>query len=345
MKKYPMLAGMSRAELLEFARNHGQPAFRGRQLGDWIFNQRVLDPMAMRNLPAAFRTLLSGELLAPAGRVELADAAADGTTKLLIRLHDGETVEMVVIPMGDDRVTFCLSTQVGCPVRCRFCASGAAGLKRNLQCGEIIEELLFGAAVIGRLPDNLVFMGIGEGLLNFDELAAALELISSPDGFGMAQRRITVSTSGIVPGIEKLAALHKEYTLAISLHAVNDAVRAQLIPDGCRYPVAAILQAADAYLAEAGRMVTLEYTLLAGINDQREDALELARLAKAHHAKVNLIPYNATDMGFQRPPPRVIEEFAAIVARSGAHVTVRQERGSEKSAACGQLRRRHQTGE
>ena len=209
------------------------------------------------------------------------------------------------------------------------------------QAGEIVEELVFGARRIGRLPDNLVFMGIGEGLLNLDELLRAIALIVSPEGFGMSPRRLTVSTSGIVPGIRRLAEFGRELTLAVSLHAVNDELRARLIPDGFRYPVREILAAMDEYRERAGRMVTLEYTLLDGVNDSPADARELARIGREHHAKINLIPYNATDAAFRRPPRRVMEEFFRTVEQCGGRVTMRQERGSSRTAACGQLRRRH----
>lgn len=331
------LAGLTRHELADFVKRRSLQSFRANQLADWIFKKHTVDPDKMSNLPAVFREEVKSEFLAPSGRVTSVDAASDGTKKLLIEFADGEAVEMVVIP-SSDRLTFCLSTQAGCPVRCRFCASGANGLKRNLRRGEIIEELLFGIAEAGRLPDNLVFMGVGEGLLNFDELAAALELISSPEGFGMSPRRITVSTSGIVPGIRKLAALGREYTLAISLHAVDDEIRQMLIPDAFRYPMAEILAAADEYLATAGRMVTFEYTLLESINDSPEAAAKLAAIARRHHAKINLIPYNETLGPFRRPSSKVIESFAAAVERAGAQITVRRERGSDRNAACGQLR-------
>lgn len=340
----PILAGTTRKELADFAKAHHLQSFRANQIAEWLYKKLECDPDRMTNLPQPLRETLKSEFAAPSSEVVTIDRAADDTEKLLLKLSDGETIEMVIIP-SSDRITFCLSTQVGCPVRCRFCASGADGLVRNLAAGEIIEELLAGATRIGRLPDNIVFMGIGEGLLNFNELAKALTLLSSPDGFGMSPRRLTVSTSGIVPGIAKLAELGKEYTLAISLHAVDDPTRAKLIPDNVRYPVAEILAAADAYRESAGRMVTLEYTLLDGINDSPQAARELGRISRTHHAKVNLIPYNATGSEFKRPPRKTIEQFAETVERSGGTVTIRRERGSEKTAACGQLRREKQKGQ
>ena len=336
----PILAGMTPDELKAFVVSHGHPAYRATQINDWLCRRFQMVPDTMKNLPSALRQDLQSELHAPSSRIIRRADAGDGTGKLLLSLADNEVIEMVTIPAGD-RLTFCLSTQVGCPVRCRFCASGADGLKRNLRCGEILEEYLHGIAAAGKQPENLVFMGIGEGLLNIGELLKSLDRLTSPAGFGMSPRRITVSTSGIVPGIRQLAAVKREYNLAISLHAVNDRIRAELIPDACRYPVQEILRAADEYRETVGRMVTFEYTLLDGINDSRADAAELGRLSRRHHAKINLIPFNETGNGFRRPSRRTIDEFAAEIERNGGHVTVRRERGSGENAACGQLRRQH----
>ena len=340
------LIGHTALELREWATGSGESAFRGGQIAGWIYRNNVIAPQEMKNLPGALRTKLAEAFHAPGTVVADATHSGDGTRKLLLRLADGETVEMVLIPGGNDRLTFCLSTQVGCPVRCRFCASGRDGLIRNLAAGEILEEYLLGIHAAGnRRPDNLVFMGIGEGLLNFDELAAALEALTDPERFGMSPRRITVSTSGYLPGMRRFAELGREYNLAISLHAADDETRARLIPDPLRYPVEEILAEADHYLERAGRMVTLEYTLLRGINDRPSDAERLARLARLHHAKINLIAYNETGGGeFSRPPRNVIENFEKIIADAGAHVTLRVERGGESAAACGQLRRMHREG-
>ena len=337
----PFLAGSLREDFAAWCAKECTAKFRATQIAEWLYRHGVLDPMAMKNLPLPLRGALKADFLAPGSSVAQAEKSPDGTEKLLIGLHDGETVEMVLIPGREERLTFCLSTQVGCPVGCLFCASGRDGLIRNLAAGEIIEEFLLGSERAGRRPDNIVFMGIGEGLLNFHELSKALHILTSPEYFGMSPRRITVSTSGYVPGMLKFAELGKEFTLAISLHAPDDETRARIIPDKVRYPIAEIMAAADRYLETAGRMVTIEYTLLAGINDSREAAVKLARLARAHHAKVNLIPYNATDSQFQRPSRQVIETFEKTVFDAGAHVTLRTERGSDSSAACGQLRARN----
>ena len=338
--KTPLLAGSSRTELADYVSACGLPKFRAAQIADWMYRKFEWDPERMSNLPADLRARLKRDFAAPAGRIETASPSPDGTEKLLIALHDGNHVELVLIPGDDGRTTFCLSTQVGCPVRCAFCASGAHGLVRNLRRGEIVEEFLFAVQRLGKLPDNIVFMGIGEGLLNFDELSGALQCLVSPDTFGMSPRRITVSTSGIVPGIRKLAALGREFTLAISLHAVDEETREKIIPPGFRYPIAEILQAADDYRTGCGRMVTLEYTLLDGINDSLAAAGKLGEISREHHAKINLIPYNRTGRGFRRPPEKVIRAFEETVRRAGGAVTRRKERGASADAACGQLRDR-----
>lgn len=334
MNERPVLAGVPAADLERYVRDAGFPAYRARQILGWMRGHCVCDPAGMPNLPAELRERLAVDFLAPSLHEDDRISAPD-VEKLRLKLHDGEFIEMALLPAAE-RLTFCLSTQVGCPVRCRFCASGAFGLKRNLCAGEMLEEFMIGVRSAGRRPDNLVFMGIGEGLMNFDELARVLSLLT--EEFTFSPRRITVSTSGFVPGMRKFAALRREYTLAVSLHAPDDATRALLIPDACRYPIAEILEAADLCRRENGRDYTLEYTLISGVNDSPEQAAALGKLAFAHHAKVNLIPYNAAAGEFRRPPERVIREFETLVAATGARVTRRIERGGGSAAACGQLR-------
>ncbi len=339
--KKPFLAGSLREELAAWCVKECMAKFRANQIAEWLYKHGVIDPAEMKNLPLPLRGMLDSRFYAPGSRVAETAGTPGGTEKLLLELFDGETIEMVLIPGREERLTFCLSTQVGCPVQCLFCASGRGGLVRNLSAGEMVEEFLLGSRRAGRRPDNIVFMGIGEGLLNFDELQKTLHILSAPEYFGMSPRRITVSTSGYVPGMLKFAELGKEYTLAISLHAPDDDTRAKIIPGKVRYPISEIMAAADRYLEKAGRMVTLEYTLLDGINDSPAAAQKMARLAREHHAKINLIPYNATDSKFRRPSPKAIAEFEKMISDAGAHVTVRTERGSENAAACGQLRARH----
>ena len=331
----PFLAGQNLENLLAYCRERKFPSFRAKQIYSWLYDHAAVNPAEMKNLPGDLRTALTADFYAPGSVISGSERAADGVEKLLLTLHDGECIEMVVIPAADGRVTFCLSTQVGCPVMCRFCASGKHGLTRNLFAGEMLEEFALGIERAGR-PDNLVFMGIGEGLLNFDELAAALT--SLVDDYKFSPRRITVSTSGYVPGMKQFATLKREYNLAVSLHAVDDNTRAKIIPAHFRYPVQEILGAADEIRDANGRQYTLEYTLIAGINDSLDAAERLGHIAVAHRAKVNLIPYNETGNEFRRPEKSVISEFEKRVASTGARVTCRVEKGSKKTAACGQLR-------
>ena len=336
----PFLAAADLQELKTYCHDHNFPAFRASQIDSWLHTHCVIDPQNMKNLPNDLKNALQQDFLAPASRITEISTSPDQVEKLLLELHDGECIEMVIIPT-EKRLTFCLSTQVGCPVGCRFCASGRNGLTRNLTAGEMLEEFCIGTLRAGR-PDNLVFMGIGEGLLNFEQLAITLNRLV--DEFTFSPRRITVSTSGYVPGMKKFAAMKREFNLAVSLHAPDDNTRAKLIPAKLRYPVAEILAAADEIAIANNRQYTLEYTLIHGINDSIDHAVKLGKLAFAHHAKINLIPYNETGGEFHRPPLTVIENFENAILDTGARVTRRTERGSSKTAACGQLRASKNTG-
>ena len=324
-------------ELIAELKNMGEPAFRARQILEWIYKKNALSWDVMSNLSKDLRRKCAEKWQFISVEESESLKSADGTEKILLKLNDGELIEMVVIP-AENRITFCLSTQVGCPVGCLFCASGRNGLSRNLSMHEIIGEFQIGCARIGRIPDNIVFMGIGEGLLNYDNLMGAIERLTGEEYFGMGVRRITVSTSGFVPGMLKLAELGRELNLAISLHAPDDEIRSKIIPGKIRYPIAEIMDAADVYREKCNRMVTLEYTLLDGINDSAANASALAEIARRHHAKVNLIPYNDTDCEFKRPSDKKINKFEQILDRAGVAVSVRRERGSDQAGACGQLR-------
>lgn len=331
------LLAMTKSELENFFISKKLPKFRSQQLMDWIYKKFKTNFNDMQNIPLSLRQELANDAQICSVETDSSCQSKDGTTKLLLKLADSETIEMVIIP-SETRTTFCLSTQVGCPVGCKFCASGELGLTRNLTAEEIVAEFIIGCQMIERLPDNVVFMGIGEGLLNFDNLAKAIDFLTDSNYFGLGTRRITVSTSGFIPGIIKLADLGKELTLAISLHAPNDEVRSKIIPDKLRANIADIMEASDYYLDKCNRMVTLEYTMLANINDQKAHAEELAKIAKKHHNKVNLIPYNETNSIYKRPSRETIRDFAQILENHNVTVTIRQSRGNDKISACGQLR-------
>lgn len=335
-----VITSLSIQEIIDGLKEMHEPAFRAKQIAEWIYKKNVRSWDEMSNLSKDLRQKCAEKWIFCSTEETDSVKSADGTEKLLLKLHDGECIEMVIIPAGG-RVTFCLSTQVGCPVGCLFCASGKNGLVRNLANHEIIGEFQLGCAKIGRLPDNIVFMGIGEGLLNFANLMSAVEKLTDEKFFGMGVRRLTISTSGFVPGMYKLAELGKELNLAISLHAPDDEIRSRIIPDKLRYPIAEIMEAADVYREKCNRMPTLEYTLLKDINDSPACAKSLSRIAREHHTKVNLIPYNDTDSEFKRPAKNAIDTFEKILRNADVAVTVRQERGSDKAGACGQLRAEH----
>ncbi|MBR3687912.1 MAG: ankyrin repeat domain-containing protein, partial [Lentisphaeria bacterium] len=270
--------------------------------------------------------------------IEAEYPADDGSAKYLLRLHDGETIECARIPAEDGRMTFCLSSQVGCPVSCVFCSSGESGLTRNLAAGEIIEQYFLLCRKLGQAPDNVVMMGIGEPLLNFDNLVAALNVITNPDGVALAQRRVTISTSGWTPGIKALTGLRKQWNLALSLHAPDDKTRAMLIPTKFRRDIREILAACQEHREVTGRLLTIEYVLLAGINDSPEMGRKFARLAADANAKVNLIPYNKARGAFERPSRETVKRFENALKTLHVPVTVRVEKGASATAACGQLR-------
>ncbi len=340
VKKYNDLLGLSIVELEALITELKEAKFRAKQVAQWLYKNMVTEPELMANLSLSLRSKLrewqGAEAILTLGEEV---KTSDGTGKLLLQTRDGEGIEMVTIPADDGRLTFCLSTQIGCPVGCVFCASGRNGLVRNLTTSEILMQFYAGCqACGGRRPDNIVFMGIGEGLLNFDNLARALDILTNEAYLGMSPRRITVSTSGWTPGMKQFADLKEPFNLAISLHATNDELRSKLIPNAMRRPIAEILEAADHYRETVNRMVTFEYILLANCNDSPDDAATLAALAKKHHAKINLIAYNSTGGTYRRPDSARIRAFHEAIEKTGAHVTLRISRGAEENAACGQLR-------
>ncbi len=321
-----------------------EPKFRAKQLVEWVYKKRILDYKLMKNMPAKFfEKLTAANIVNCSSEVIKCNKSKDGTKKILIELADKEVIESVIIPTKK-RTTFCLSTQVGCPVQCYFCASGKDGLTRNLSVGEIVEQFIHCCHLIdNELPSNIVFMGIGEGLLNLENLLKALDIISSENEINLGARRITVSTSGWVPGMKELADQEKQFNLAISLHAADDETRAKLIPKEMCYPMDEILDACRYYRRKSNRMVTFEYTLLKGLNDSHSDARKMVQIALENRAKVNIIPYNNTEGNvFMRPSNDCIREFAEILEDAGVQVTVRREMGNDVDAACGQLRNKHQ---
>ena len=330
--------GCDEAERL--VRDAGQPAYRARQLWSWLRERGVFDPAEMTDIPKALREHLDRHFpLAPL-RLDRTTDSGDGTRKLLFRLADGRFVESVLIP-ARDRTTVCISSQVGCAVRCVFCASGIEGGKRNLSAGEIFEQFQLSRRLAeeeGRRLTNLVMMGMGEPMLNYRAVVDALAAINDTDGPGFGARRITVSTIGIKKGVEAFTDLETQYTLAFSLHAPNDEIRRRIVPLEAAMSVTEIRDAAHRYLRRTGREVTFEYVLLSGINDAPAQAHELAALLRGIRGSVNLIPYNPVpDLPYTRPTDADIDRFSDILRQSGVKVTERTRKGSDIDAACGQL--------
>lgn len=324
----------------------GGPGFRRRQIAEWIFTKRAESLAAMTNLPVALRDQL-GELYDfNALKLVKLQGSHDTTRKILWELRSGDYIESVLIPASldlfgerSDRFTLCVSTQVGCAYGCKFCASGLEGWKRNLTPGEIVAQIVETERATKVRINNLVFMGMGEPLANYDNLMKALQVINMPWGVGIGARHITISTSGLAPRIRDLAEQPLQIRLALSLHGATDEVRQQIMPVNRKYPLAELLDACDEYQAKKRKMMTLEYILIEGVNDSTEQATILARHARRLHAKVNLIPYNTVEgLDWKRPTDAVIDRFAAIVQGGDVTATVRREKGHDIDAACGQLR-------
>jgi len=331
------LVGRDRAALEALAVSLGQPAYRGRQLARRLYGHGARSFAEMPDLPAAFRARLAET--APVGRseVRLRRESGDGCVKLLLAFPDGKEIETVVLPYPD-RVSVCISSQVGCPVGCVFCATATLGFARNLTAGEMVDQVLTAREHAGgRRVSHVVVMGMGEPLLNYEALVAALRLLH--DEVGLSYRHLTVSTAGHVPGIRRLAEEGLPITLALSLHAPNDALRATLIPMSRKWGVQAVMEAVADYTNTTGRRVTLEYLLLAGVNDEDRHARELAALCRGLIAHVNLIPWNPADSftRFAAPDGGRVRRFREALAAAGVTVTQRLERGQDIAAACGQL--------
>ena len=335
----PDLRGFELDELKSFVLKLGQPAYRAGQIAEWVFGRGVRSFDEMTNLSKALRERLSKEAsLSCAEVVETHTSKTDGTGKLLLKYGDGARIEAVLL-RDNKRITGCVSTQVGCKFGCSFCATGLMGFTRNLTAGEIVEEMisLREAAAPGRLS-NLVFMGMGEPLDNYDNVLQAIRIANAKWGLGIGARRMTVSTAGHVPGIRKLAKEGLQVELAVSLNAPEQRLRARLMPIADRYSLTQLLKAIEYYSESTGRRATLEYVLLRDFNDTPEMADELAEIARRLLCKVNLICYNkVTDSVFAPPTDQTVEDFFSRVGRRCPTVVRRVSRGSDIAAGCGQL--------
>ena len=340
------LLGLPLAAMEQYFLELGEKKFRAQQVLKWIHHQGVTDFDQMSNLGKALREKLKAcaEIRPP--EIVSQHDSSDGTRKWAIRVECGGLVEAVLIPDGN-RATLCVSSQVGCSLDCSFCSTGKQGFQRDLTAAEIIGQVWLAIDSYdafqsgkGRVVTNVVMMGMGEPLLNFDNVVAAMDLMMEDNAYGISKRRVTLSTSGVVPALDKLAGV-SEASLAVSLHAPNDALRNQLVPINRKYPISVLLESARNYIdaqADKKRVVTIEYTLIAGVNDQREHAQELALLLKDYPCKINLIPFNTFDQSdYRRPSGNAVSRFWQVLVDAGYIVTVRTTRGDDIDAACGQL--------
>ena len=337
------LLDLDRRDLEEFFVALGEKPFRAAQLMKWIYHERVIDFAAMTDLSKALRARLAdcAEIRLP--EVALDQASRDGSHKWLIRLDSGNSVETVFIP-EPDRGTLCVSSQIGCPLDCSFCATAQQGFNRNLSVAEIIGQVWQASRLLGerrngeRIITNIVLMGMGEPLLNFANVVKATDLMQDDLAFGISKRRVTLSTAGVVPALYRLREV-SEVSLAVSLHAPNDPLRNELVPLNRKYPLAELLAACQHYIADKPhRRITWEYVLLAGVNDSEQHAQALAALIRDIPSKVNLIPFNRFPHArYQRSSPEVIERFQATLMAHGLTVVTRKTRGDDIAAACGQL--------
>ena len=343
----------------------GERAFRAKQVFKWLHQRAEFEPEKMSDLSVPLRARLTEQGVAPSFRVDHVHESRDGTRKLVLEAKDGARVECVIIPMTDvgtdadasaapaddeeddvgaavrAKITLCISTQFGCAMGCVFCASGQAGLIRGLRASEIVSQVYLAKRYLreGEQLGNLVFMGMGEPLHHYDETVRALRLLTHPDGLGMSPRRITVSTVGLIPGIERLGQdFGGKIGLAVSVHAPNDATRDRIIPMNRRYPLKDLMQALRAYPLPKRRRITIEYTLIQGVNDSLDHARELAQILRGIPSKINLIPMNSiTASELRAPAADGVRQFQEVLANAGYSCFVRTRRGDEVAAACGQL--------
>jgi len=352
----PSLFSQTPDELSSLLEELGEPAYRGKQILEWLWQKRTGSFEDMTNLPSALRVELGKRFSLRTLMPARTQGSADSTRKFLFRLHDGRYVECVLIPASpalygerSDRRTLCVSSQVGCAYGCKFCASGLDGFTRNLTPEEIAGQVLLAEELSGEKVNNIVFMGMGEPLANLPHLLQAFDMITSPWGLGIGARHLTVSTAGLVPQIRELADQPQQIRLAISLHGATDEVRDRIMPINTKWPLRDLFEALRYWIARKKQKLTLEYILIEGINDDLAQAALLAARARTVRAKVNLIPYNQVEgLPWNRPPEGHCREFRDIVAASGVPATLRLEKGHDIDAACGQLRlkeERQQNGE
>lgn len=341
------ITGLYPEEIENWLKSHNVASFRARQIFSWLHKHAVQSFTEMTNIPQSVRALLEETFGTPWSlQLVTSRISVDGTEKYLFRLEDGATIETVLIP-DTERKTICISTQVGCAMNCSFCATGQGGYVRNLTCGEIVSQLLWVQARLkggGLGITNVVYMGMGEPLANYEAVLKSAKIFNHPQGLNLGARRLTISTCGLAPQIEALAHEELQVNLAVSLHAVEDNYRSQIMPINKRFPINQLLASCDYYTEKTGRRISYEYALIDGFNDTREQAVQLRELLKGRLCHINLIPINPVGPA-QRPSAKRIAEFAKVLEEGGIPVSIRKERGTDIEAACGQLRQSEQRGE
>lgn len=330
--------GLFLRELQAWVEQAGEKKFRAKQMWEWLYIHQVQSWDEMTNIPKALREKLAADFVFDALEKVKVQESDTGTRKILSRLTDGELIEEVLIP-AEDRRTVCVSSQVGCMFGCAFCASGQLGVKRNLKAGEIVGEILSAEREYGERITNVVFMGIGEPFDNYDEVMRAIRILNDPDGYCLGARRITISTCGVVPGIQRFENEGLQVELSVSLHATSDAVRDTLMPVNASWPMEELMETCRQYTARTKRIITFEYTMIRDVNDTPEHARELVELLRSFPCRVNLIPLSEIDEYDGKTSRREsVEHFIRQLEKAGINVTIRWSKGIDVNAACGQLR-------
>ncbi len=334
----PLAWGLMPEEWKALLTEMGEKPFRFRQIWDWLYVRRVTSFDEMTNLPAATRAKLAEKTDLSPWQTDTVEESDDGVRKLLLECRDGERIEAVIIP-SRDRATLCVSTQAGCGFGCAFCATGTCGLSRDLETGEIVGQLMAAMRYSEKRITNIVYMGMGEPFANYDKVLKSVRIINAQDGIAIGARRITLSTCGVIPGIERLSEEGLQVELSISLHAPNDELRNRIMPVNKRWGIEELINACHLYTEKTGRIITFEYTLVAGLNDKPENARELIGLVKRAGGRVNLIPLSHVEhFDGTAPSPETCASFAKRIERAGVNVTLRRSKGNGASAACGQLK-------
>jgi len=344
MNQKPSIHGLLPDDLEAFCLSAGQPVFRAKQIFDWLYAKRVSSFDEMKNLPAPLRGLLAEHFSFQCLEKLETKGGKGETQKLLFKLSDQEMIETVIIPAPRRGTnTVCISSQVGCIYGCAFCASGQKGVIRNLTAGEIVGEVLEVSRELGERPNNAVFMGIGEPFDNYDEVMKSIRILNHPDGLNIGARKITVSTCGVVPGIERFAEEGLQVELSVSLHAPDSETRSQIMPVNEPWPLEELMDACAAYTEKTNRIITFEYTLIKDLNDSPEQAHELVTLLRGFPCRVNLIPLSPVEeFDGERPERETMKQFFQTLEKVHINATLRDSKGSALKAACGQLRSRHQ---